>query len=140
MYVKRVAITRISRRNNKRLPFRRKADVTNKPLVKNSVDSLAIVRPTFRQSLQLRALGLSECHVINMPQISNHPRRSVTKGEKYASTTAPAGYLSARLDRLCTERRHSEVAIRRSIFSSRISEHRPRDHGRTHLRCRRRAG
>lgn len=42
MNVKRVTIARITSRNNKRLPLRRKTHVTNQPLIKNPVNSLAI--------------------------------------------------------------------------------------------------
>lgn len=74
MNVKRVAITRVTSRDHKRLPFRRKTDVTNKPLIKNSVNSLTIEMPTLRQSLKLRALGLSECHSCKYATDQYHPR------------------------------------------------------------------
>src|SRR5215213_342652 len=48
VYVKLVLGTRISGWDNERLPFRRKADVTNKSLIENSVDSLAIEMTSFR--------------------------------------------------------------------------------------------
>ena len=65
---------RITSRNNKRLPLRREADVTNKSLIENSVNSLAIEMAALRQSLQLRALGLSECHVCKYATDQYHPR------------------------------------------------------------------
>ena len=48
MYVKLIAIARITRRNDKRLPFRRESDMTNKSFIENSVDSLAIEMTAFR--------------------------------------------------------------------------------------------
>ena len=74
MNVKRVVNTRITSRDNKRLPFRRKTDVTNKPFIENSVNSLAIEMTAFRQSLKLRALGLSECHGCKYATDQYHPR------------------------------------------------------------------
>jgi len=74
MYVKRVINTRISRRYHKRLPFRREADMTNKSFIENSVDSLAIEMTALRQSLELRALGLSECHGCKYATDQYYPR------------------------------------------------------------------
>ena len=74
MNVKRVVHTRITSRNNNRLPLRHKADVTNKPFIKNSVNSLAIEMTAFRQSLQSSALGLSVCHGCKYATDQYYPR------------------------------------------------------------------
>lgn len=74
MYVKRVINTSITSRDHKRLPLRRKTDVTNKPFIENSVNSLAIEMAALRQSLKLRALGLSECHGCKYATDQYYPR------------------------------------------------------------------
>ena len=66
--------TRITSRNNKRLPLRREADMTDKPFIENSVNSLAIEMTSLRQSLKLRALGLSECHSCKYATDQYYPR------------------------------------------------------------------
>src|SRR5215211_5379700 len=107
MNVKLVVHACVSSRDHERLSFGRKADVADKSFVQNPVDSLAIEMTAFGEPLELRALGLSECHVINMPQISII--RVNRRGEKYALLTGPDRYLSARFDRPCSKRRHHKV-------------------------------
>src|SRR5262245_58007953 len=50
--VKFVADAPVSRRNDERLPVNGETDVTNKTLVQNSINHLAVVRAALRQSLQ----------------------------------------------------------------------------------------
>src|SRR6185295_10212370 len=121
MNVKLVARARVSSRNHDRLFLRRKTHVANKSFVQNSVDSLAIEMTALGEPLELRALGLSECHVINMPQISII--RVNRQGEKYALSTIPDRYLSARFNRSRTEWRDRKVSLRRSVLAVGIPQH-----------------
>src|SRR6185503_4771498 len=60
--VELVINTGVTSRDHERLTLRRKPDVTDKPLVQNSVDSFAIEMTALGEALELRAFGLEKCH------------------------------------------------------------------------------
>src|SRR5829696_731427 len=95
--------TRIAGRNHDGLPFRRKPDMTDKTLIENSINRLAIEMAAFGKTFQLCSFCWEKYH-------GNKHAPDCSSRRKYALSTAPDSYLSARFNRICTEWRYGKVS------------------------------